>query len=44
MVGLMGAILAVNRRTGYRLHVGHIGTDPPRGGSPDGIRPIKNPA
>ena len=27
MIGLMGAILAVNRRTGYRMHVCHFGTD-----------------
>ena len=27
MIGLMGAILAVDRRTGYRWHVCHLGTD-----------------
>ena len=27
MIGLVGAILAVNRRAGYRLHVCHFGTD-----------------
>ena len=39
MIGLVGAILAVNRRTGYRMHVCHRDDLPPRGGSTDRIRP-----
>ena len=27
MIRLVGAILAMDRRTGYRLHVCHLGTD-----------------
>ena len=44
MIGLMGAILAVDRRTGYRLHVCHFGDRPPCGGPTDRNQAIKNPA
>ena len=44
MIGLMGAILGMNRRARYRLHVHHLGTDLLRRLSRPRNQAIKNPA
>ena len=43
MIGLMGAILGVDRRAGYRMHICHLGTDL-LAEAPDRNQAIKNPA